>query len=250
MKVLVLISCLCVSVASGLAAANVEELARQFDDPPESARPRTFWFWMNGNVSADGITRDLEAMKRAGVGGFFAYDGSTYLPAGPAAYLQPHWRELMTHAIREANRLGLDAGMQNGPGWSSSGGPWITPERSMQQLVWTETTVRGGGLVDLALARPQANRDYYEDAMVIAFPALPGEPSDWASARKRVILNTLLAQADMAELLVRAGKPRRAFAPVRDAQGEVDVRLWRSPFTTAEIEAARDRKEDWVARIR
>ena len=187
MKVLVLISCLCVSVASGLAAANVEELARQFDDPPESARPRTFWFWMNGNVSADGITRDLEAMKRAGVGGFFAYDGSTYLPAGPAAYLEPRWRELMTHAIREANRLGLDAGMQNGPGWSSSGGPWITPERSMQQLVWTETTVRGGGFVDLALARPQANRDYYEDAMVIAFPALPGEETRYEDEIARLV---------------------------------------------------------------
>ncbi len=157
------------------SAASADPLAADFDAPPPSARPRTFWFWMNGNVSADGITRDLEAMKRAGVGGFFAYDGSTYLPAGPAAYLQPHWRDLMTHAIREANRLGLDAGMQNGPGWSSSGGPWITPERSMQQLVWTETTVRGGGLVDLSLARPQANRDHYQDAMVIAFPAQPGE---------------------------------------------------------------------------
>jgi len=173
--------------AAWLRAGSLDDLARDFDHPPESARPRTFWFWMNGNVTADGITRDLEAMKRAGVGGFFAYDGSTYLPAGPAAYLQPHWRDLMTHAIREANRLGLDAGMQNGPGWSSSGGPWITLERSMQQLVWTETTVRGGGLVEVALARPQANRDYYEDAMVIAFPALPGEETRYEDEIARLV---------------------------------------------------------------
>lgn len=161
--------------ATASASLAADPLAAGFDQPPPEARPRTFWFWMNGNVTADGITRDLEAMKQAGVGGFFAYDGSTYLPAGPAAYLQPHWRSLMTHAIREADRLGLDAGMQNGPGWSSSGGPWITPERSMQQLVWTETTVQGGGLVEVDLARPHANRDYYADAVVLAFPARPGE---------------------------------------------------------------------------
>lgn len=162
----------------GLVAAVVargDEMEAGFDNPPASARPRTFWFWMNGNVTADGITRDLEAMKQAGVGGFFAYDGSTYLPAGPASYLDSHWRSLMTHALREAERLGLDGGMHNGPGWSSSGGPWVTPERSMQQLVWTETTVQGGGLVEAELPRPQANRGYYADAMVVAFPAQTGE---------------------------------------------------------------------------
>ncbi len=162
-------------LATFVTAMAADPLAAGFDRPPPEARPRTFWFWMNGNVTADGITRDLEAMKQAGVGGFFAYDGSTYLPAGPAGYLDAHWRSLMTHAIGEANRLGLDAGMQNGPGWSSSGGPWITPERSMQQLVWTETTLPGGGVVDIALDRPQANRDYYADALVIAFPSVPGE---------------------------------------------------------------------------
>jgi hypothetical protein len=161
--------------AIAVATPAADPLAAGFTTPPDSARPRTFWFWMNGNVSADGITRDLEAMKHAGVGGFFAYDGSTYLPAGPAGYLNPHWRSLMTHALREADRLGLDAGMQNGPGWSSSGGPWITPERSMQQLVWTETTVTGGRLVEVDLPRPHANRDYYADALVVAFPAQPGE---------------------------------------------------------------------------
>jgi hypothetical protein len=179
MKPFALVSVLFVSVICLRGAED--ELARGFTTPPDSVRPRTFWFWMNGNVTADGITRDLEAMKRAGVGGFFAYDGSTYLPAGPAGYLNPHWRSLMTHALREADRLGLDAGIQNGPGWSSSGGPWITPERSMQQLVWTETTVTGGGLVEVGLPRPHANRDYYADAMVVAFPAQPGEQTPYDS---------------------------------------------------------------------
>lgn len=166
---------LLVFVATLATADGADGLSEQFRAPPPDARPRTFWFWMNGNVSADGITRDLEAMQRAGVGGVMAYDGSDYLPAGPAGYLQPPWRALMTHAIKEANRLGLDFGMHNGPGWSSSGGPWVTPERSMQQLVWTETTVAGGRRVEITLPQPHRHRGYHADAFVVAFPAGPEE---------------------------------------------------------------------------
>jgi hypothetical protein len=164
---------LAAAIVSAVRAADV--LSNEFRAPPSAAKPRTFWFWMNGNVSADGITRDLEAMQRAGVGGVMAYDGSDYLPAGPAGYLQPAWRSLMTHAIKEANRLGLDFGMHNGPGWSSSGGPWVPPELSMQQLVWTETTVTGGRRVELDLPPPHRLRGYYADALVVAFPAAPAE---------------------------------------------------------------------------
>lgn len=182
----VLIGLLLGAFGAVVAATPVDPLAEEFDRPPATAKPRTLWFWMNGNVTADGITRDLEAMKRVGLGGVLVFDGSSYLPAGPAGYLQPHWRELMTHAIRESNRLGLDFGMHNGPGWSSSGGPWITPERSMQQLVWTETTVSGGRQVELPLVRPQANLDYYRDALVIAFPAMPGEQVRYEDAILRL----------------------------------------------------------------
>src|SRR5581483_197308 len=85
-------------------------------------------------------------------------------------------------AFREGNRLGVQVGMHNAPGWSSSGGPWITPERSMQQLVWTETTATGPGLRDIQLQQPRANRGYYRDAFVLAFPAVRGD--DKAEAPK------------------------------------------------------------------
>lgn len=176
----------------GLPAASVDPLADGFANPSAAARPQTFWHWMNGNVTRDGITRDLEAMAKIGVGGAMIFDGSDYLPAGPANYLEPHWRELMTHAIKEGNRLGLEIGMHNAPGWSSSGGPWVKPEMSMQQLVWTETTVTGGAHVALDLARPQATLDFYRDAFVIAFPAPADDAvriADWrtkANFRYRV----------------------------------------------------------------
>ncbi|HEX7632446.1 MAG TPA: glycosyl hydrolase, partial [Lacunisphaera sp.] len=173
-------------VVSGLAhAANpgpVDPLAAGFLNPPKETRPQTFWHWMNGNVTREGITLDLEAMSRIGVGGVMIFDGSDYLPAGPAGYLDPLWRELMVHAIKEGNRLGIEVGMHNAPGWSSSGGPWVTPEMSMQKLVWTETNVTGGTHVAVDLARPEATLNFYRDAFVIAFPAVAADApriADW-----------------------------------------------------------------------
>lgn len=169
-----------------LHAAAADPLAAGFDAPPRTARPQTFWHWMNGNVTREGITLDLEAMAKIGVSGAMIFDGSDYLPAGPADYLGPLWRELMTHAIKEGNRLGVAISMHNAPGWSSSGGPWVTPAMSMQQLVWTETTVAGGQHVAIDLVRPQTNLDYYRDAFVVAFPAPADETVRYEDALARV----------------------------------------------------------------
>src|SRR5262245_41533992 len=118
------------------AGQSAESLEHDFAQPPVAARPRTLWMWMNGNVTADGITRDLEAMHRVGLGGALIFNVGEYIPKGPVDYGQSAWLNLATHAVREADRLGLEIAMHNCPGWSSSGGPWITPELSMQQLVW------------------------------------------------------------------------------------------------------------------
>ena len=178
---------LALPAAGALAAdASADSLAVGFETPPADARPRTFWLWMNGNVTREGITLDLEAMHRVGVGGVMMFDGSDYLPAGPAGYLDENWRALMTHAIQEGNRLGIDIGMHNAPGWSSSGGPWVTPERSMQQLTSTETAVAGGGRIEIDLVRPPANEGFYRDAYVVAFPSLAAEVVPYEQALARV----------------------------------------------------------------
>ena len=83
-------------LALGLHAQPANELEAGFRLPPASAKPQTLWFWMNGNVSRDGITRDLEAMQRVGIGGAMMFDGGIYLPEGPAKYLDPAWRGLIT----------------------------------------------------------------------------------------------------------------------------------------------------------
>ncbi len=181
-----LLSATLVAGVSPAIGQTQDELEAGFRQPPASAKPQTLWFWMNGNVSRDGITRDLEAMQRVGLGGALMFDGGTYLPEGPAKYLTPGWRELMTHAVKEADRLGLTLGMHNGPGWSSSGGPWITPDRAMQQLVWTETAVPGGKAVDVVLRQPQTNLDFYRDAFVLAFPTPAAEQTPYAEALRGI----------------------------------------------------------------
>ncbi len=150
-------------------------LEENFKLPPHSALPQTYWFWMNGNVTKEGITLDLEAMKRIGIGGVFNFDVGTGIPKGPIQYLSKEWVELKKHAIREAERLGLEFTMHNCPGWSSSGGPWIKPELAMQQLSWSETYLSGGKTISQSLPKPPNRLDYYNDLAVLAFPSLEGE---------------------------------------------------------------------------
>src|SRR5881392_2725076 len=112
--------------------AGREDLAKGFAKPPDSARPWVFWFWLDGNISREGITADLEAMKRVGVGGVLIMEVDQGAPMGPHRMMSTSWRELFTFATQEAHRLGLQINMNNDGGWCGSGGPWITPELSMQ----------------------------------------------------------------------------------------------------------------------
>jgi len=167
-----------------ITPANIEQtfkpnissdLEENFISPPDSAKPYTMWFWMNGNVTKEGITLDLEAMQSAGIGGIFNFDVGTDIPKGPVEYLSEEWLQLKKHALQEADRLGLEFVMHNCPGWSSSGGPWITPELAMQQLTWSEVYVAGSKQINITLPRPISRLDYYKDIVVLAFPSLAGE---------------------------------------------------------------------------
>lgn len=163
-----------------------DPLADGFRNPPASARPHTWWHWMNGNVTREGITADLEAMKEAGIGGAQMFTVDQGIPAGPAGYAGPKWRELTAHAVREAGRLGIELCLHNCAGWSSSGGPWIKPEDAMQVLAWSEKKVEGPQTLDETLPQPQAPQvyskvPYYRDIAVFAYrtPADSARPNDF-----------------------------------------------------------------------
>ncbi len=172
----------------GTAAAGSDPLAASFRNPPDSAKPWTYWFWINGNITREGITADLEAMAQAGIHGVLIMEVARpkmMAPNGPVAFGTPAWRELFRHAVSEAGRLGMEVNMNNDAGWTGSGGPWITPEYSMQKLVSTSLAVGGPGRCGEVMSMPVAVQNFYRDLRVLAYPAssAPGE----AVAPERIV---------------------------------------------------------------
>src|SRR5437867_2324304 len=157
------------------AAQRNISLEQGFLHPPASARPWIFWFWLNGNITSNGITADLEAMQRVGIGGVIIMDVDQGVPQGPIAFGRPEWINLYKHVCGEANRLGLQVNMNDDAGWAGSGGPWIPPELSMQKLVWSETTVKGPSRFEGVLPQPKTVTNYYRDIAVFALPVSEAE---------------------------------------------------------------------------
>ena len=155
-------------------AQQTRSLRDQFLSPSDEAKPWTFWYWMYGAVSKEGITADLEAMKHAGLGGTYLmpikgiHEGAQY--DGKAQQLTPEWWEMVRFSMEEADRLGLKLGMHICDGFALAGGPWITPKESMQKVVWSDTIVDGGKLNALRLPQPEAYENYYEDIALFALP--------------------------------------------------------------------------------
>ncbi|MEI6646507.1 MAG: glycosyl hydrolase [bacterium] len=145
-------------------------LAKDFEKPPDSAKPWLYWFWMNGNITREGLTTDLESYARAGIGGVLLMEVTCGIPEGPVKFMSEEWRALFKHTVSEADRLGLQVSVNNGGGWSGSGGPWNTPENSMQKLVFFQSRIEGGRRVDVVLRRPVGEKSFYRDIVVLAVP--------------------------------------------------------------------------------
>ncbi|MGZ3838901.1 MAG: glycosyl hydrolase [Flavisolibacter sp.] len=158
-----------------IVAIYAQSLQKGFINPPDSARPWVYWFWLNGNLSKEGITADLESMKRVGIGGVLIMEVNQGTPKGSYVFGSTEWRELFKYMLNEANRLGLKVNLNNDAGWCGSGGPWITPEKSMQKIVWTETMVHGAKKINSKLPQPKAVNGYYGDIMVLAYPTPEGD---------------------------------------------------------------------------
>lgn len=144
------------------------DLRDGFKNPPSSAKARTWWHWINGNITKAGITADLEAMKRFGLGGAQIFNVDVGIPAGKKPFMSPQWKDALAWAFHEAKRLGLELDIHNCAGWSSSGGPWVKPEHAMQFLTWSETKVHSTGHVEETLPQPAKRLNYYGDIVCYA----------------------------------------------------------------------------------
>jgi alpha-L-rhamnosidase len=153
-----------------------DSLSEGFLNPPDSAKPRTWWHWTNGNVTEAGITKDLEWMKRSGIGGFQLVDvasGGGQIVEPKINFGTPEWYHAVLHSAEEAKRLGLEMSIFSCAGWSEAGGPWVTPEMAMKKLVWSETEITGPLQYSEKLAQPPSNEGPVRDSRAGSRPDAP-----------------------------------------------------------------------------
>ena len=170
-------------VSLSVSRADTDDpLRKGFMAPPPEARPELFWDWMHDLVTREGITHDLEAIKRAGCAGALIMlvgdVDAEFHPAhnmpNPVKCMSPEFFAHWQFAAEEAHRLGLTLISQCGPGWCHSGGPWIKPDQAVQHLVWSEAQVTGpqpGAVLTLATPGP----DFTGEVAVVAFPRRAGD---------------------------------------------------------------------------
>ncbi len=156
---LVLLATVATVTATWIAFAQTADdaLARGFQAPPDSAKPRVWWHWMSGNVTKEGIKADLEWMKRVGIAGFQNFDAGLDTPQivkKRLVYMTPEWKDAFKYTATLADQLGLEMAIAGSPGWSESGGPWVTPAQAMKKYVWSETRVEGGRPFSGVLPKP------------------------------------------------------------------------------------------------
>ena len=178
-------------VAASVGLAPAQGLDAGFAYPPASAKPWVYWMFMDGNLTREGMTSDLAAMKQAGIGGAIILEVNVGIPRGPVDFMSPQWQDLFANAMHEADRLGIQIALGSGPGWCGTGGPWLPPEQTMQHLVASEISVTRPTNFSAPLPHPQPRKPYfgektltpelkkgwqefYRDVAVLAFPTPAG----------------------------------------------------------------------------
>lgn len=170
------------------------QLAEGFQNPPNSARPGVYWYFMDGNMNGKEMTADLKSMKEAGIGNVLFLEVDVGVPRGPVNFLSEQWQDNFANMVRDAEKMGITITMGVGPGWTGSGGPWVKPGQSMQHLVASSTRVTGPKTYSAILPKPEPRRPffgeegfteslrkewkaYYKDEFVLAFPTPAADDS-------------------------------------------------------------------------
>jgi hypothetical protein len=192
MKSIAYLTAIATSISIVSLSAADSKLESDFLNPPVKTRPYVWWHWMGSNFSKDGITKDLEAMKSSGIGGATIFNIASAVqeshkptlnnPWPEQTYRSPKYWEALRHAAAEADRLGLEIGLHNTVGYSTTGGPWIDEEKNMQNLVSKSITVDGGKPISVEIPRPDPTSyrgwgnsgtsfKFFRDIAIFAVPA-------------------------------------------------------------------------------
>ncbi|QJW91251.1 glycoside hydrolase [Spirosoma taeanense] len=151
---------------------TTDPLLKNFMTTNEAARPRVWWHWMNGNITKDGIRKDLLWMHRSGIGGFQNFDAGLTTPqivSKRLTYMTPEWQDAFRYTTKLADSLKLEMAIAGSPGWSESGGPWVEPKDGMKKIVWSEMRVKGGQPFNGQLPKPPNTTGDFQN-----LPLLPG----------------------------------------------------------------------------
>lgn len=151
---------------------SVKELAVHFADPPRESRPMVWWHWMNGNITKDGIRKDLEWMDRAGIRGFHHFDAALQTPQvvdNRLIYMTPEWKDAFRYALEVADSLDMEVGIASSPGWSHSGGPWVEKKDAMKKVVWRELLLDGGTHFEGPLPEPFTDPCFFQNAKALEY---------------------------------------------------------------------------------
>ncbi len=237
---------------NGYGQDDALSLSEGFRNPPESARPRTWWHWTNSNVTKEGITKDLEWMKRVGIGGMQLADvaaGQGQTVDNKILFMSPEWLDAVKHTASEAERLDLEMTIFSSAGWSLTGGPWVRPEQAMKKLVWSEMNLKGpltftgklpdppsyeGPIRDLSNS-PKPVPGFYKDCVVLAFPT-PPEEAEAAPAVASAITSS--GTVDPAALLDDDLNSSCRVAAGKDKKGLWIGYTYEKPFTARAITLA------------
>lgn len=150
----------------------LNELVNGFITPHESNNLWCYWYWINDDISKEGITKDLKAMRKAGIGAALIGNINPSGKDGKVPMLSDNWWAHMVHAVVEGKRIGVDIGIFNCPGWSQSGGPWVDATKAMRYLTYSEVKVKGNQLITRVLEKPKTQ---FQDTHVLAFKSLKSE---------------------------------------------------------------------------
>jgi hypothetical protein len=171
-----LVALLCAPALQLHAAPAGDPLKEGLRAPPESARPRVWWHWMDGNISKEGIRLDLDWMHSIGIGGVDIIDASLATPQivkKPLVYMTPAWQDAFRYAVGLAHSQGFEVSIDSSPGWSETGGPWVEPGEAMKKLVWSTTYLEGGQPFHGLLPRPPDNTGPIQNAPLATGPLQP-----------------------------------------------------------------------------
>jgi hypothetical protein len=188
------VSILVLSASAVRAQTSGDRLKQGFENPPDKARPRVWWHWMNGNVTWEGAQADMDWMKRVGIRGLQSFDAGTasfQVVETRLPYMTPGWKDVFRKTAAYAEKTGLELGIASSPGWSETGGPWVKARDAMKKMSWSVTRVHGGRPFEGALKKPptitgifqtstagwllggrapgQNPPEYYADQKVLAF---------------------------------------------------------------------------------